>query len=418
MSKHRIVYGITGFILLLFLGMIYAWSIFVAPLEAEFGWVRSQTSLIFSISMIFFCVGNLAAGVITPRTSPRVSILIAAVVICCGFVASSFTSSLPWIYVSYGVACGFAVGLGANVVLSTTLKWFADKQGIASGALLMGFGLGSMALSPFVTMLLTNLGWKHTFVLLGIVFGALLVIGAIICKNPSAEFSAALLEKARKAQKISAKEFTTKEMLKTPVFWIFILWVILVTIGGLALISQAVPAAQDILVLKNMSEAAAVMMATTAMGMISVFNGLGRLGLGVLWDKKGYRVSIMTISIVYAVSMAACAIATKSLSFPILVAGFIILGMSYGASMSACSAMISSFFGTMHYSLNYACASCNLIIAASIGPTLSGFLKTSSGSYFSSFIVILVLALISFVLTFFVKKPQADQEPVPAEAES
>ena len=104
-NKFRLGYGITGFILLIFLGMIYAWSIFIRPLEAEFGWLRSQTSLIFTISMIGFCVGNLAAGQITPKTSPRVSILIAAVVIGIGFIASSFTSSLPWIYISYGVAC-------------------------------------------------------------------------------------------------------------------------------------------------------------------------------------------------------------------------------------------------------------------------------------------------------------------------
>ncbi len=74
-NKFRLGYGITGFILLIFLGMIYAWSIFIRPLEAEFGWLRSQTSLIFTISMIGFCVGNLAAGQITPKTSPRVSMV-------------------------------------------------------------------------------------------------------------------------------------------------------------------------------------------------------------------------------------------------------------------------------------------------------------------------------------------------------
>ena len=404
-NKFRLGYGITGFILLIFLGMIYAWSIFIRPLEAEFGWLRSQTSLIFTISMIGFCVGNLAAGQITPKTSPRVSILIAAVVIGIGFIASSFTSSLPWIYISYGVACGFAVGIGANTILSTTLKWFADRQGVASGALLMGFGFGSMVLSPFVTMLLNTIGWRKTFFVLGIIFSVLLVIGAMIIKNPSKEFSEALVEKARKNNVISSKDFETKEMLRTPSFWLFFAWVILIGAGSLALISNAVPAASDILVV-TMGEAEAVMAATAAMGMISTFNGLGRLAFGVIWDKKGYKVSLFIISAAYGISMAACAAATMMLNISLLVVGFIILGMTYGGSMSATSAMIGSFFGTKYYSINYACATCNLIVAASIGPTLIGWLRTSSGSYLSSFLVILGLSICALACSFFIWKPE------------
>ena len=404
-NKFRLGYGITGFILLIFLGMIYAWSIFIRPLEAEFGWLRSQTSLIFTISMIGFCVGNLAAGQITPKTSPKVSILIAAVVIGIGFIASSFTSSLPWIYISYGVACGFAVGIGANTILSTTLKWFADRQGVASGALLMGFGFGSMVLSPFVTMLLNTIGWRKTFFVLGIIFSVLLVIGAMIIKNPSKEFSEALVEKARKNNVISSKDFETKEMLRTPSFWLFFAWVILIGAGSLALISNAVPAASDILVV-TMGEAEAVMAATAAMGMISTFNGLGRLAFGVIWDKKGYKVSLFIISAAYGISMAACAAATMMLNISLLVVGFIILGMTYGGSMSATSAMIGSFFGTKYYSINYACATCNLIVAASIGPTLIGWLRTSSGSYLSSFLVILGLSICALAFSFFIWKPE------------
>ena len=404
-NKFRLGYGITGFILLIFLGMIYAWSIFIRSLEAEFGWLRSQTSLIFTISMIGFCVGNLAAGQITPKTSPKVSILIAAVVIGIGFIASSFTSSLPWIYISYGVACGFAVGIGANTILSTTLKWFADRQGVASGALLMGFGFGSMVLSPFVTMLLNTIGWRKTFFVLGIIFSVLLVIGAMIIKNPPKEFSDALVEKARKNNVISSKDFETKEMLRTPSFWLFFAWVILIGAGSLALISNAVPAASDILVV-TMGEAEAVMAATAAMGMISTFNGLGRLAFGVIWDKKGYKVSLFIISAAYGISMAACAAATMMLSISLLVVGFIILGMTYGGSMSATSAMIGSFFGTKYYSINYACATCNLIVAASIGPTLIGWLRTSSGSYLSSFLVILGLSICALACSFFIWKPE------------
>lgn len=403
-NQFRLGYGITGFVLLLFLGMIYAWSIFIKPLEMEFGWLRSQTSLIFTISMIFFCVGNLVAGRITPKTSPRVSILIAAVIIGVGFIASSFTSALLWIYISYGVACGFAVGIGSNTILSTTLKWFADRQGVASGALLMGVGLGGMVLSPFVIMMLNTMGWRKTFFTLGVIFSLLLAIGAVIIKDPPKEFSEALVEKARKNKMISSRDFETKEMLRCPVFWLFMIWTVLIGAGSLALISNAVPAASDILIV-SMGEEEAIMAATAAMGMISAFNGLGRLAFGVIWDKKGYKVSLIILSVTYGISMAACAIATMSLSISLLVAGFIVLGMTYGGSMSATSAMIGSFFGTKYYSINYGCALCNLIAAAAIGPTLIGWLRTWSGSYLSSFWVILGLAVCALICSLFIHKP-------------
>lgn len=97
---HRLPYGVVAFILQLFLGLIYGWSLSIAPLEADFGWARSDTSLIFTISMIFFCVGNLVAGWLSKRLSPRAIIFIAAVAAGVGFLASSFTQVLPWIFVS------------------------------------------------------------------------------------------------------------------------------------------------------------------------------------------------------------------------------------------------------------------------------------------------------------------------------
>ena len=410
--KQRWIYGGTGFLVLIFLGMIYAWSIFIRPLEYEFGWIRSQTSAIFSISMIFFCVGNLAAGVITPRTSPRVSIFIAACAIFAGFFASSFTSSLIWIYVSYGVMCGFAVGIGANTVLSTSLKWFADKQGIASGALLMGFGFGSMALSPFVTMMLGSLGWRTTFKLLGIVFGILLMAGAAILRNPPKEVMDVLTARGKKKIILSQKNYTSGEMLHTRAFWLFFLWLILLASGGLALIGNAVPAAQDVLYGK-MGEQEALLLATTAMGTISVFNGLGRLGTGIIWDRKGFRTALTIISGSYIISMVLLALSASMGIFPVLVAGFILLGAAYGGSMSVGSAMIGSFFGQLHYSMNYAFATCNLIVSALIGPTAAGMLQTAYGSYVSSYYLFMVLGILSMAVALCIRKPRE----VPGETE-
>lgn len=196
---HRLPYGVVAFILQLFLGLIYGWSLFIAPLEADFGWARSDTSLIFTISMIFFCVGNLVAGWLSKRLSPRAIIFIAAVAAGVGFLASSFTQVLPWIFVSYGVFCGFAVGVAGNCSLATALKWFPDRQAVASGCMLMGMGFGSAVLGPPVNTLLAAIGWRTTFQVLAVVFFVILAIGAVVLHNPPEEYSKQLLAKATSA---------------------------------------------------------------------------------------------------------------------------------------------------------------------------------------------------------------------------
>ena len=255
-TPHRLLYFFVAFVLLMFFGLIYAWSLFVDPLEAEFGWDRSATSVVFTLSIITFCAGMLVAGALEERTSPRTVMLITAACLGLGLIASAFTESLPFIYATYGVLVGAGVGLGTDVVMSVTLKWFPDKQGLASGAMLMGFGGGTMLLSPVVTTMLGTLGWRLTFGALGVIFAVLVGAGAFIMKLPTPEYVRPLLEKARQNATVAAVDMTGGQMVRTPTFWVFMVYLMLVTCGGLALISQAVPAAMELLVTSRSSSPA------------------------------------------------------------------------------------------------------------------------------------------------------------------
>ena len=229
-TPHRLLYFFVAFVLLMFFGLIYAWSLFVDP---EFGWDRSATSVVFTLSIITFCAGMLVAGALEERTSPRTVMLITAACLGLGLIASAFTESLPFIYATYGVLVGAGVGLGTDVVMSVTLKWFPDKQGLASGAMLMGFGGGTMLLSPVVTTMLGALGWRLTFGALGVIFVVLVGAGAFIMKLPTPEYVRPLLEKARQNATVAAVDMTGGQMVRTPTFWVFMVYLMLVTCGGL-----------------------------------------------------------------------------------------------------------------------------------------------------------------------------------------
>lgn len=405
--SRRWFFLIATFLLLCFFGLIYAWSLFIEPLESEFGWQRSETSLVFTVSCITVCLGMVVSGSLESRFNHRVIMIGAAAMIAAGFFASVFCQSLLQIVVFYGVLVGLGVGIGFNCAINTALKWFPDKQGIASGALLMGYGGGAMFLSPLVTMLLQTLDWRMTFGVLGVLFGALVVIGAIILKKPDPEEVAPLLAKARETNIVSAVDFSPFQMIKTRSFWVCFAWLTICTSGGLALMSQAVPAAIEVLGPEAQS-GAGLAMATAAMGCVSLCNGLGRLLNGFIWDKIGFRVSVIWVSTAFVIGMLCCALAISGGSFVLLVIGFILLGLMFGGVMSCTSASSGAFFGTKHFGINYAIMCCQMIPAAFIGPTLLAMTQTGSGSYQLAFWVFLAVAVFALAFSFAVKRPNLE----------
>ncbi len=406
-GTYRFVQAATAFVALLLCGLVYAWSLFVDPLEAEFGWTRAQTSLNFTISLITFSLGMLAAGWLDGRGLSKKVLFATAVLVAIGFVGCSFTRSLLSIYVCYGVLVGLSIGLVTDAVMAMALRWYPDKQGFASGAMLMGFGMGAMLLSPLVTMLLGAFSWRLTFLILGLVFGVAFLSIAVIMKEPPQQLAESLKKQAQEQNIISARDYTAGQMMRTPAFWKVIVWLILVSSGGLALISQAVPAAEDVLAKGGINAQTAVLMATAAMGSISLFNGLGRLLNGFLWDRFGHRVSVLWVSVGYILSMLLCAVATMLGSFPLVVVGFMLLGLMYGGNMSTMAAMCGSFFGAKYFSVNYAVATCQMIVASAVGPTLLATLQGASGNYLLPFEVFLGIAIVAFALSYTVNPPRA-----------
>lgn len=105
MNIKKIITVIVAMIMLLCLGLIYGWSIFVAPLEAEFGWSRAQTSLTFTISMAMFCIAGLIAGVLSrKKVKPFLQMVSAGIILLIGFVLASYSTELIHFYLAYGVS--------------------------------------------------------------------------------------------------------------------------------------------------------------------------------------------------------------------------------------------------------------------------------------------------------------------------
>jgi OFA family oxalate/formate antiporter-like MFS transporter len=391
-ENKRWLYLVNSAVLLLFLGLVYAWSNFVKPLEVEFGWLRSQTSLAFSICMSFFCLGGFISGGILRRHSTRPVMYLCAICVSSGFLLASRLTSLPGLYITYGVLVGLGIGLGYNCTVSTIVKWFPEKPGFVSGLTLMGFGLGGMVLGTVSTAMITSLGWRATFFQLGIAFAVLIVFCSLFIKTPPKQQRSSALA----AESGESENMTTLQMIRRPSFMILFSWGVLIAAAGLALIGNASSLALDM--------ESSVETASLFTGLVSIFNGAGRVIVGFLHDKIGRKKSMCMISLSLVAAFAFIILALQGKNFPLLVAGYVCVGFAFGGIVPINNAVCYSFYGSENYAMNVSIINFHLIISSFLGPFLTGNLQTMSGSFISAAMVMAFFGVMGFVLSLLLKK--------------
>lgn len=399
---NRWVYAIVGIIVLLLVGMVYAWSVMSKSIAAAFPkWSMGQLSLTFTITMAMFCVGCLLAGILAKKVKSRIYIILAAVLLLCGFLLTSVTTSLPMLYLGFGVLCGMGAGFSYNAVMSTMSAWFPDKQGLISGILLMGFGLSSFIIGKIFAAITPSDGsdvWRSTFRVLGILTFIVLIVASFFFVKPGADFKVPEGKKPVQLRQ-PALDINAGQMVHQPSFWMYYVWAIVLSAAGLVLVSQAAGIAGQ--VGTGISDGTIA----TVVGLISILNGIGRVFFGAVFDKKGYRFTMILDMIIFIVAAVILILALSGGQFAGVVAGFVIGGFAYGGVMPTNSAIISDFFGRTNFPMNFSLINTNLIIA-SVASTIAGKLYDSTQSYMSALIMLLGLVIAGVVVSFGIRRPK------------
>ena len=393
MSKKRWVYLIVGTIAMLFAGVIYAWSVLKTPLSADFGWSASQLTLNFTLTMAFFCIGGIAGSIIARKIGVAISLIISGILGGGGFVLSSMLSgsSIVLLYLAYGLMSGLGIGIAYNVLLSTLNRWFPDKKGLCSGLLMMGFGASTLIIGNVSNSLFGKVGWRSTYLILGIAIGVVLIIAGIIIRAPKE--GEVIQPEATGAVSVS-KDFNPGQMIKTANFWkVFLLFTFISALGN-----TMASMAKDFALFGGAADS----LATTMVGIFAVCNGIIRVIMGVLYDSWGRKKTMICSNILGIVAVAACILTAITGSLPLAIVSICLCGLTYGSCPTGGAVCTRIFFGDKYYSSNLGVMTCNLLLASFMA-TLCSMINESTGGYLVSFIVLAVLVLVAFGINLSLK---------------
>ncbi len=404
---NRWVYAIIGVIVLLLAGLIYAWSVMSQSIGASRAdWSAAQLSLTFTLVMAFFCAGSLVAGILSKKVNPKIYVILSGVLLLAGFMVASLTQESPaMLYLGFGVLCGLGAGFAYNAVMGTICAWFPDKQGLISGILLMGFGLSSFIIGKVFAAVAPADGsdtWCATFRIMGIIIFVVMIVASFFFVRPGDDFVPPTSSK-KKVVREPACDVNTATMVRMPSFWLMYVWAIMVSAAGLALVGQASGIATQV------GTDVAQGTIATVVGLISIMNGIGRVIYGALYDKKGYKLTMIVDMASFIIASLILILALRSGNFGLIILGFLVGGFAYGGVTPMQSAVVSDFFGRSYYSVNFSVIVTNLMIG-SFASTIAGNLYDRSQSYMSTIFMMILVTVVAFVVFLGIRRPNSEKK--------
>lgn len=377
--------------------LLYAWSVFIRPLNAEFGWSRADIALAFAIACLIFGLMTFPAGRLSDRFGPRIVVLIGAVILGIGFTLSGYITEKWHLYITYGVIAGFGGGLIYLPPIATAPKWWPDRRALATGFSVVGLGLGSFIMAPLATYIIQNLGWRYVFIYAGIVMFFMAAIASLCLKNPPAKWKPdGWSPFAATGPGSGERDFTHEETYRTAQFWLMYLAYFCGSFAGLMVIGHIAGHGID--------SGLEPMTAAGAASWLAIMNAASRVLIGQLADKIGTRVSFI---IVFALQAAAMLLLFPSGGvYWALWAVAALIGWNYGSMFTLFPATCLQYFGPTAQGSNYGLLFTAWGFAGFAGPWVGGWLKDASGIYLVPFAIAGGMVALAVVLLALNRTPE------------
>ncbi|MCX7717857.1 MAG: MFS transporter [Candidatus Sumerlaeaceae bacterium] len=406
LGRHRWLFPLTGAVCTTLIGAVYAFSVFVKPLEDEFGWHRQQTTLAFSVAMFMFGLSASVGGLGVDRLGPRPVFTTGALLMVLAQILASRVHTLGMLVWTYGVMLGIGIGFvysACTVALQS--RWFPDvrRRGVAIGFALMGMGLGSALAAPLWAWGISLGGWRATYFVTGLVFLVLLAIAGTIIRFParnqvflpdSGWQVAAEVGGQHNRQSSEQPGLTFRKAAARREFWLLGLLFFLTVFGGLMVIAQlAAFAAEPAPGGPGFSRGAAVFLVTA----LAVMNGVGRPTWGWMSAHLGTKFCLIVCPLVMMVAQ----LALTSRSSAVVAAGVLLTGFSFGGMLALLPVMTAAMFGPARLGAIYGVVFfLGFGLGGLAGPPTGGWLREVMGNYNGAFVVSGIMAALSSVMAW------------------
>ncbi|MEQ8362963.1 MAG: OFA family MFS transporter [Cyclobacteriaceae bacterium] len=378
------------------IGQIYAYSVFNEPMTRILGvsqstpgdWPLTTLGWIFSIALFMLGASAAVFGKWLERVGPRKAMFTSAIFFCSGFLVAALGVYLHniWIvYLGHGVLGGIGLGLGYISPVSTLIKWFPDRPGLATGMAIMGFGGGAMIASPLSVQLMnrfkdaSSVGVAETFITMGIIYFIIMMIGVFTVRVPTPEWKPEGYDPSTATQHamITRANVDADTAIKTPQFWLIFSVLLLNVTAGIGVLGQASVMIQEMFSIEAVGESKAVTVAAAAgfVGLLSLFNMLGRFFWSTTSDKLGRKNTYTVFFLLGAVLYVLIPTFGNMGNTLLFIVTFCIIISMYGGGFATVPAYLKDMFGVMQVGAIHGRLLVAWSLAALFGPSLINYLR-------------------------------------------
>ena len=378
------------------IGQIYAFSVFNKPLTKVIGiseqlpedWKLTELGWIFTIALFVLGASAATFGKWVERVGPRKTMFVAALCFSSGFLISALGIYLHQLWILFlgsGLLGGIGLGLGYISPVSTLIKWFPDRPGMATGMAIMGFGGGAMIASPLSVKLMdffaseSSVGVMETFVTMGLIYLVVMMIGSIIVRVPAEGWAPKGFEsKPKKKRKlITSANVLVDDAVKTRQFWLLFFVLMLNVSAGIGVLGQASVMIQEMFSVESVGAAKAVDAAAAAVfvGTLSLFNMIGRFFWSSLSDYIGRKTTYAIFFLLGIALYTFVPFAGKMGSVFLFITAFSVIISMYGGGFATIPAYLRDMFGTRQVGAIHGRLLLAWSLAAIIGPVTINYMR-------------------------------------------
>lgn len=392
-------------------GIGYAWSVFQNPLIEKYGWTTSAVSVAFTLFILAGAIAPLV-GKLQEYLKTRTIVLIGAALYGVSLYATGTVSSIPALYLSFGLGVGVGTTTIYPLMISYMVKLFPEKKGLISGVMVASYGSGAVLLAPAGAWLASQYGVGNAFKILGV--GLFVIIAAASRLIADARDIRTGMHKVEPSASPApaARDLTWRQMLATPQFYVAFAALTIGATSGLMILGHASPMIQSAMGIPAQQAAFIV-------SILAASNTIGRLFLGGVSDRIGRYPLMMMLFACSTLSFVALA---ASGWVPLFLAGVLLAELCYGGYIALIAPVTADLFGTRHLSINYGLMFISFAIGGVIGPRIAAVIKEMyDGSYQMAFVIAAALCLVGLGLALAAGRMQRrprdaaeDSEPIAA----